>query len=112
MDVQNLFNLQINNLTNSSEKREAFQKVSLKSELAVFRVENKKVYFVNKGGAGFDEKNNDVFVNKVKLFLKKRPWVFSTIYHLMNPSWSGTSANMVISKYPSGSIILNLGSGV
>ncbi len=56
--------------------------------------------------------NNDSFVEKVKLFLKKQPWVFSTINRLMTPSWSGVSAKKVIRDIPKGAVILNLGSGV
>ena len=56
--------------------------------------------------------NNDSFVEKIKLFLKKQPWVFSMINRLMTPSWSATSAKKAIRDIPKGAVILNLGSGV
>src|SRR3989344_2532649 len=112
MDIQNLFNKKIDYLTEESGKGEVFRKLSFKKDWPHFHVQDKKVYFNERAGAGFNEKSNDAFVNKIKLFLKKKPWIFSAIYHLMNPSWSTQSAHKVVKKLRKGSVILNLGSGV
>ncbi len=110
--MQELFKQQISNLVDNIGKREAFHKLSFRNDWTIFRVLDKKAYFVDIASPGFNEKNNDVFVNKIKLLLKKSPWVFKTIYKILNPSWSSTSASKFVSSYPLGSVILNLGSGV
>ena len=112
MTMQKLFLEQVGNITAVTEKKAAFRKLSFRKDWPDFRIENKKIYFTKRAGAGFNEKSNDAFVNKVKLFLKKKPWIFSLVYRLMNPSWSRQSAEKIIKKLGKGSIILNLGSGV
>lgn len=112
MEIQSLFLEQIGNLSENPEKRKVFEKLSFKKDWSHFQVLDKKVYFNQHAGVGFNKESNDAFVNKVKLFLKKKPWIFSLLYRLMNPSWSRQSAEKVIGKLGKGSIILNLGSGV
>jgi len=110
METNKIFKQQIDELTENSGKREVFRKLSFKKEWNIFSVKNKKVYFVHEAGAGFDKDSNDVFINKVKLILKKKPWIFSTIYHFMNPSFAKWRASRVLKNLSNNSVVLNLGS--
>ncbi len=112
MDINNEFKQKINSLTDSTQKREVFNKLSFKTGWNTFSIKNKKAYFVSEADQGFNEDNNDVIVNKVKLLLKKKPWIFSIIYNVMVPVFAKNSAKKVIKSLPENSTILNLGSGV
>ncbi len=112
MEIQNLFKKEIDNISVHQAQKEALGKLRFKKDWPHFNGKNKQAYFMEREGVGFDEKSNDAFVNKVKLLLKKSPWLFSFVYNLMNPSWSGISAKKAIQGISAGNIILNLGSGV
>ncbi|TSC70631.1 MAG: methylase involved in ubiquinone/menaquinone biosynthesi [Parcubacteria group bacterium Gr01-1014_46] len=112
METKNLFNQEIDNLTEVLDQRKAFRNIVFKDSSKIFKIKDKKVYFMEIAGDGFNDENTDVIVNKIKLLLKKVPWVFSTIYKIMNPTWSGVSSNKAVSQFAPGSVILNLGSGV
>ncbi|KKR29756.1 MAG: Methyltransferase type 11 [Candidatus Woesebacteria bacterium GW2011_GWA1_39_8] len=110
--MQETFNSQINNLTEIPQKRDAFKKLSFKKNWPFFDVRGGKAYFVRQANLGFDEKNNDVFVNKIKLLIKANPWLFFIIERLVGSSFLGKSASDAIKNIPEGDVILNLGSGV
>lgn len=111
-NTQKLFKSQINNLTENPEKIKSFQKLTLKENWPVFEVKDKKAYFTDVGSERFHEKNIDDFVVKVKLWLKKCPFIFSVIYKIIGTSFLGISPQKAIKDLPLGSVILNLGSGV
>ena len=92
-------------------QKTAFQKLIFKKDLQIFNVKDKVIYCVEELGASFDKKSNDAFVNKIKVFIKKSPKIFSFIYNLMNPSFAKTNAKTVVNDIPVGKVILNLGSG-
>jgi SAM-dependent methyltransferase len=112
MEVNNLFNKEIDSLTDNLQKREIFRKLSFKKDWNIFSVKDKKAYFVEDASVGFDEKSNDVFINKIKILIKKIPFLFQVIYHVIGASFVGTSSKKAIKNIPFGSVILNLGSGV
>jgi SAM-dependent methyltransferase len=111
MSIQNLFSQEIVNLNTNPTKRQIFHKLLFKESWSVFSVKNRVGYFLEQSGASFDDKSNDAFVNKVKVFIKKSPKFFSFVYHFMNPSFAKVRAKTVLEKITNGGIIFNLGSG-
>lgn len=111
MNIQQWFQTQIDTLTDNASLRQSFKKISLKPDWQIFKVKGKKAYFIEKADTGFDEKNNDVFVNKVKLFVKTNPRLFSIIERLVGSSFLGKSTSAAIKDVPKCSVVLNLGSG-
>ena len=111
METQDKIQNKINKLISSSKKSGIFKELIFKKDLKTFNIKDGKGYFSEQSGKGFDEGSTDVLVNKVKLFIKKVPWVFSAIYKIMNPSFAPWNAGRVVSSLPSG-VIINLGSGV
>lgn len=77
-----------------------------------FCVEDDKCYFIKNISAEFSEANNDLLVNRVKLFLKNTPFLFKAIYYLFGASFVGRDARYAIRHISSDKAILNLGSGV
>jgi SAM-dependent methyltransferase len=91
--------------------KERIKKLSLKPNWPFFKIENGRAYFIEQANAGFNENNNDVFVNRVKLLVKSNRWLFSIVERLVGSSFLGKSASAAIRNVPEGNIILNLGSG-
>ena len=112
MDIQSLFNQQINNLTENPSKKEVFRKLTFKKDWQIFDVKDKKIYFIKQANTGFVQESNDALTNKVKILIKKIPFLFQIIYHIVGASFLGTSSKKAIKNIPRGSVILNLGSGV
>lgn len=111
MNIENLFNQQIDTLFDKSEKKEILKKISLKKDWPVFHVEDKKVFFIEKPSIGFNKESNDLFINKIKIFLKKYPVIFSVIFRSVGLSFLGKSSKKAMESLPNGSVIINLGSG-
>lgn len=111
MNIQKLFNEQINFLQENQNKREIFKKLSFKDDWPNFEIKDKKVYFVEKPDMGFNEESNDLLVNKIKIFLKKYPVLFSIIFRSAGLSFLGKSSKNAIDNVPKDSVIINLGSG-
>lgn len=110
--MQELFDSHIGDLAENLQKRSAFKKLSFKKDWQVFYVKDKKAFFLDQANTGFDEKNNDAFVNKIKLFIKRSPWLFFIIEKMIGSSFLGRSSATAIKGIPKGDVILNLGSGV
>ena len=110
MDIQSLFNQQINNLTENPSKKEVFRKLTFKKDWQIFDVKDKKIYFIKQANTGFVQESNDALTNKVKILIKKIPFLFQIIYHIVGASFLGTSSKKAIKNIPRGSVILNLGS--
>jgi len=68
-------------------------------------------YLINEVGDGFVELNNDILINKVKIFFKKYPFFFNIIYYAFGVSFVGKSPQRAIEYLKGKKIILNLGSG-
>lgn len=77
-----------------------------------FCIRNGKCFFIKNTSVGFSEENNDLIVNKIKLFLKNAPFLFNAIYYLFGASFVGRDAKYAIRNIGSDKAILNLGSGV
>lgn len=71
-----------------------------------------RLFFINKTDKGFREKNSDLLVNKIKLLLKRVPWLFTFFYYALGSSFVGRSASAAIKNIGSDKLIVNLGSGV
>ncbi len=109
--MQESFNSKIDNLIQHPAQKLPFQKLVFKKDWKIFNVKDKIIYCVEVSGEGFNEKSNDAFVNKVKVFIKKSPHIFYWVYHLMNPSFAKINAKKLLEGVPSGKVILNFGSG-
>ena len=56
--------------------------------------------------------NNDAFVHRIKVFIKRSPLAFFIIYCMVGLSFHGKSPKKALREIPKGSVILNFGSGV
>ncbi len=61
---------------------------------------------------GFSLGNNDLMVNRIKLFLKKFPRLFNFIYDSFGASFVGQSAQDALRSVERDALVLNLGSGI
>ncbi len=109
---QKLFREYIDKLAVTTTQKNVLHGIILKDNSQVPEFHEGKIYFVEKPSIGFNEDSNDVFVNKIKIFLKKFPGLFFIIYHLVGASFVGKSSKKSIQEIPKGKVIINLGSGV
>jgi len=77
-----------------------------------YAIKDNQVFFIKNPSVGFSLENNDLMVNKIKLFLKNFPGLFNFIYNFFGASFVGRSAQDAIRSIGQGSLILNLGSGI
>ena len=94
------------------EKKLALIESLLKRHSVILGKKDNKIYFLDQKNNGFSEDNNDVLVNKMKLFLKKNPRIFSIITKILTPCWGNQNSKKIIKNIPAQNVILNLGSGV
>ncbi len=77
-----------------------------------FTIKGEQVFFIKNPSAGFSPGNNDLMINKLKLFLKKFPRLFNFIYNFFGASFVGKSAPDAIRSVGPDGLVLNLGSGI
>ncbi len=109
--IQQLFEHEIETLSGIPEKKAALRKLTFRPDWPVFTMRGGVAYFNDQAGAGFNEKSNDAFVNKVKLFIKKSPFIFWIADHLV-ASWVGKGPLDALKHAPLDGVVVNLGSGV
>lgn len=71
----------------------------------------KQIYFIP-AAEDFVKERNDQVVNRVKLILKKFPFLFSLIYKIFGASFVGLSPEKFLKNIGPQKLVLNLGSGV
>ncbi len=74
--MQEILGSKIESLIQNESQKVPFQKLVFKKDWKIFNVKNKVIYCLDKSGEGFSEKSNDAFINKVKLFIKKKSQIF------------------------------------
>lgn len=111
MEIEKLFNSKINNLSVNKDKKIALGKLMLKEGWGYFEIKNNRVFFIEKPNVGFNSESNDLIVNKIKIFVKKYPTIFSIIFRSVGISFLGKSSKKAIENLKNGSVILNLGAG-
>ncbi|MEA3398685.1 MAG: class I SAM-dependent methyltransferase [Patescibacteria group bacterium] len=75
-------------------------------------VQDGRLFFISKVNKGYTNENQDVFLNKIKILLKKYPNIFLISYNLFGASFVGKNAKRAIKGYDNKKLILNLGSGI
>jgi len=69
-------------------------------------------HLLEKQGKGFKESSNDIIINKLKVFFKKYPIIFTILYYTFGASAVGKGPKKAIKDLGENKIILNLGSGI
>ena len=100
----------LNNSSNFSQ--EAAEQPWFKFVNQNYTVKDNKFFFIKDPSVGFSVDNNDLTVNKLKLFFKRFPQLFNLIYFLFGAVFVGRNSQYAIKDKGPGSLILNLGSGV
>jgi SAM-dependent methyltransferase len=73
---------------------------------------NNKPCLLDKQGKGFNELSRDVTINKLKVFFKKYPKIFTFLYYAFGAVFVGKSARKAIENIGQDKLIINLGSGI
>lgn len=110
-NAQELFKKSLENYSGNSEKISALRKISILDNWSVFHMEDKKYYFTDKPNKGWSDDSNDLLVNKIKIFLKKYPFIFNIIFRSAGLSFLGKSSKQAIANLQKGAVVINLGSG-
>jgi len=71
-----------------------------------------RLHFLEKQGKGFEKSSGDVIINKLKVFFKKYPIIFTILYYTLGASAVGRRPKKAIQDLGEDKIILNLGSGI
>lgn len=101
----------VDNLSHDSPLKKKIHALHFKKDASGFFIKNNILYCTSVNIEFINQDASDIFVNKVKLILKKYPKFFSAIYNTMGASFVGKNAKNAISTIREEAVIFNLGSG-
>jgi len=101
---------EIYKIINNSENKKILN-LRFKENFDFFIFRDNKLFFLPIKDAEFLERNNDMLINRIKLFFKKYPKIFRFLYNLFGATFVGKSPAKFLSNKGKDAVILNIGSG-